>query len=95
MTWRHYEHRRKDGRLFQEWYFADLGFASFSIVWDVTCPHWRMSLSCKADDFDDLANRIFNTAEDAMAVVESSLASLAQGLLSDALGVRRIQEAQK
>lgn len=95
MTWRHYEHRsRKNGRLFREWFFCDLSFASFLIVWHADCPYWRLSLSCKGDDFDDLANRTFNTAEDAMSAVEERLASMAQDLLSDALGIRRIQEAK-
>lgn len=94
MTWRHYVQRRKDGRLFQEWYFGDLGFVYFTIVCDATCPYWRLSLSCRGDDFDDLTERRFDTAEEAMTAVEELIASLAQGLLSDALGVRRIQEAK-
>ena len=94
MTWRHYVHRRKDGCLFQEWYFGDLGFVCFTMVCDADCPYWRLSLSCRSDDFDDLTNMRFDTAEDAMSAVEERLASFAQDLLSDALGVRRIQEAK-
>lgn len=94
MTWRHHVHRRKNGCLFREWYFCDLGFASFLIVWHADRPYWKLTLSCKTGDFDDLANRIFNTAEDAMSAVEERLASMAQDLLSDVLGVRRIQEAK-
>ena len=73
---------------------TSLGFASFLIIWHATLPYWKLTLSCKADDFDDLANRIFNTAEDAMSAVEERIASFAQDLLSDALGIRRIQEAK-
>lgn len=94
MTWRHHVFRSRNGYLFREWYFCDLGFASFLIIWHATLPYWKLTLSCKADDFDDLANRIFNTAEDAMSAVEERIASFAQDLLSDALGIRRIQEAK-
>ena len=94
MTWRHYVFWSRNGYLFREWYFCDLGFASFLIIWHAESPYWELSLSCKGDDFDDLANRRFDSAEDAMTAVEERLASFAQDLLSDALGIRRIQEAK-
>ena len=94
MTWRHHKHRTKNGLLHREWYFADLGIVSILIVWDRDLPYWKLTLSWRGDDFDDLANRRFDSAEDAMTAVEERLASFAQGLLSDALGVRRIQEAK-
>ena len=94
MTWRHYKSRTKNGLLYGEWYFCDLDFAHFLIIWYAESPYWKLSLSCKGDDFDDLANRRFDSAEEAMTAVEERLASMAQDLLSDALGVRRIQEAK-
>lgn len=94
MTWRHHVHRRKDGCLFREWYFCDLGLVSFLIVWYADLPCWQLTAPLKYDDFADLNNRRFDTAEDAMSAVEERLASFAQDLLSDALGIRRIQEAK-
>lgn len=94
MTWRHHKHRTKNGLLHREWYFADLGIVSILIVWDRDLPYWKLTLSWRGDDFDDLVNRRFDSAEEAMTAVEERLASFAQDLLSDALGVRRIQEAK-
>ena len=47
----------------------------------------------KLGTIDIMGGKRFDTAEEAMTAVEELIASLAQGLLSDALGIRRIQEA--
>lgn len=94
MTWKHHKHRTKNGLLHREWYFADLGIVSILIVWDRDLPYWKLTLSWRGDDFDDLTNRHFDTADDAMFEVEQRLASKVQDLLLDVLGKRRIQEAK-
>lgn len=47
----------------------------------------------KLGTIDIMGGKRFDTSEEAMTAVEELIASLAQGLLSDALGIRRIQEA--
>lgn len=94
MTWRHRIYKDKQGTLMVESFVCDLEWASILIDRNRLDMAWRVSTSNMKHVFDIEMEQAYSTAEEAMTAVEERLASMAQGLLSDALGVRRIQEAK-
>lgn len=94
MTWRHRIRKDKQGALMVESFICDLECMSVLIDRNRLDMAWRISTSDMKHVFDIEMEQAYPTAEEAMTAVEERLASFAQDLLSDALGVRRIQEAK-
>lgn len=77
-----------------ESFICDLEWTSILIDRNRLDMAWRVSTSDMKHVFDIEMEQAYSTAEDAMSAVEERLASMAQDLLFDAPGIRRIQEAK-
>ena len=86
MTWRHEPIFSMDS------YIIDAQLVKCEVL--KVCGKWAALMHYGRMTTDFMEYRRFPTAEDAMSAVEERLASMAQDLLSDALGIRRISEGK-